>query len=252
MSDAGSVAVLAERLAAHPRTTVLTGAGVSVASGVPSFRGMGGLWKGKRATDMATPDAFARDPAGVWAWYDWRRQQLAMCAPNRAHEVIASWSRSLDDFTLVTQNVDGLHERADTENVVRFHGSIWEVRCWENCDASPGSWWDDTAPLEAVPPPCPYCGGLLRPGVVWFGEAIPPDALERSLAAAECELFIVAGTSAVVHPAASLVDVARDHGAFTVEVNPDETPASGSVDLVLRGPAEEVLDAVEALGDRPA
>ena len=241
------VSLLAARIAGASRVTVLTGAGVSAASGVPTFRGPGGLWKDFRPEELATPEAFARDPKTVWEWYDWRRQLVARCRPNRAHEVLAAWSRRLSGFMLVTQNVDGLHERAGTENVIRFHGSIWEVSCWQSCAASPGRWRDDTVPFRALPPACPHCGGWLRPGVVWFGEAIPADALEESSRALDCDICLVAGTSSVVYPAAGLAAEARRRGAFTAEINPEATPASTEVDLAIAGRAEEVLDRIERL-----
>jgi len=243
------VRALAARLAGSPRITVVTGAGVSAASGVPTFRGAGGLWKSHRPEELATPEAFDRDPLLVWEWYAWRRELVAKARPNRAHEVLAAWSRRYPEFRLVTQNVDGLHERAGTRNVVRFHGSIWELSCWRSCGASPGRWRDDTTPLPAIPPPCPHCGGLARPGVVWFGEAIDPAVLEESLAALDCDVCLVVGTSAVVYPAAGLADEARRRGAYTIEINPEATDATPRFDLAIAGRAEEVLDEIErALG----
>ncbi len=226
--------------------SVLTGAGVSAASGVPTFRGADGLWKERRALDLATPEAFAREPRVVWEWYDWRRQAIAACAPNAAHRVLAAWSRRLPGFTLITQNVDGLHERAGTADTLRLHGSIWEVSCWRRCAASPPRWRDDTVPFPDLPPACPHCGGPVRPGVVWFGEPLDPDVLDLADAAARCDVFLTVGTSAVVYPAAGFVELARDRGALTVEINPEATPASGAVDVVLRGPAEQVLVELEA------
>jgi len=140
-----------------------------------------------------------------------------------------------------------LHERAGTENVVRFHGSIWEVLCWQDCPGSPARWRDDTVPLPSLPPRCPYCNGLLRPGVVWFGEGIDPEVLERAFEATRCDVFLTVGTSSVVYPAAGLVLDARRHGAFTAEINPEKTAGSDSVDLAIQGPAEEVLPKVESL-----
>ena len=236
---------LARRLAAARRVTVLTGAGVSAASVVPTFRGRDGLWNRRSVTDLATPAAFARDPRAVWEWYDWRRQVIALCEPNRAHVVLAEWSAD-PGLTLITQNVDGLHERAGARDVVRFHGSLWEVCCHAGCADAPERWWDDRAPLPELPPLCAYCGDVLRPGVVWFGEAIPAAALERSLAATECDVFLVVGTSAQVTPAASLVVAARQAGAYTVEINTEPTAASATVDLVLPGRAEELLDELDA------
>ena len=225
----------------------MTGAGVSAASGVPTFRGEDGLWSNFRVEDLATAEAFARDPRPVWEWYEWRRNTIAACAPNRAHEVLAQWSRRYPTFNLITQNVDGLHERAETRNVVRFHGSIWEISCWERCSASPARWQDETAPFPSLPPRCPYCGGLARPGVVWFGEAIDAEVLERSLAALECDVCLVVGTSGIVYPAAGLADEARRRGAFTVEVNPEPTDATRRFDLAIPGRAEVVLDELERM-----
>jgi NAD-dependent deacetylase len=236
---------LARRMGASARITVLTGAGVSAASGVPTFRGPQGLWKNFRPESLATPEAFERDPKLVWEWYDWRRQILSTKTPNRAHEVLAAWSRRYPNFTLITQNVDGLHERAGTESVIRFHGSIWEVLCWNGCSASPERWWDETVPFPQIPPPCPHCDGIVRPGVVWFGEGIDPEVIRRSDAALHCDVFFTIGTSSLVYPAASLVHEAKDRGAFTVEMNVEPTPASGSLDLALQGPAEELLDELE-------
>jgi NAD-dependent deacetylase len=237
---------LVRRLAEAKRATVITGAGVSAASGVPTFRGADGLWSNFRVEDLATAAAFARDPQLVWKWYAWRRELLAACRPNRAHEVLAEWSRRYPKFTLITQNVDGLHERAGTENVVRFHGSLWDLQCWNGCKDSPASWRDERVPFPELPPRCPHCGGLARPGVVWFGEAIDPAVLAASLAAIDCDVCIVVGTSAVVYPAAGLVDEARRRGAFTVEINPERTEATDRFDLSLQGRAEDVLDRLDA------
>jgi NAD-dependent deacetylase len=229
------------------RITVLTGAGVSAASGVPTFRGACGLWKSFRAEDLATPQAFARDPATVWEWYDWRRGLIARCAPNAAHHVLARWSLRFPNFTLITQNVDGLHERAGTEHVVRLHGSIWDVGCWNECGHTPRRWRDDRVPLVPLPPVCDRCGGLLRPGVVWFGESLDPQDITAATAAADCDVFLTIGTSAIVYPAAGLLDIARSHGAATVEINPDATAASAHVDVVVAVGAEQALPAVDAM-----
>jgi NAD-dependent deacetylase len=227
--------------------TVLTGAGVSAASGVPTFRGSGGLWRSYDPMTLATPEAFARDPALVWEWYDWRRQKIAAAEPNAAHHAIAAWSRTRPDFTLITQNVDGLHERAGTERVLRLHGSIWEVRCTGRCGAAPHV--DARAPLPDLPPRCAACGALLRPGVVWFGEALDPTVIAAAGRAVEhCDLFLTVGTSAVVYPAAGLIHEARANGAVVAEINPDATDASHTVDIVLRGKAEDVLPALPSLG----
>jgi NAD-dependent deacetylase len=199
------------------------------------------LWKQYRPEQLATPEAFARDPRLVWEWYDWRRQRIAACRPNGAHDVLAAWSARYPGFTLITQNVDGLHERAGTRHVLRIHGSIWEVACWSRCAASPPRWPDDTIPLREIPPRCRHCNGLIRPGVVWFGEAIDPAIMRRCLEATRCDVFLTVGTSAVVYPAASLVQEAKSCGAFTAEINLEPTPASRFVDVALHGPAETIL-----------
>jgi NAD-dependent deacetylase len=233
------------------RVTVLTGAGVSAASGVPTFRGTAGLWRSFRPEDLATPEAFARDPHTVWEWYDWRRALVAGCEPNAAHHVLASWSRRFPRFTLVTQNVDGLHERAGTHNVVRLHGSIWDVRCWQRCGHVPERWRDDTVPFPRLPPACPACGGHLRPGVVWFGEALDRRDVDAATRAARCDVFFTVGTSAVVHPAAGFIDLARANGALTIEINPDATAATSAVDITLAAGAEVVLPRLDAALGRP-
>ncbi len=236
---------VASLMTPEARITVLTGAGVSAASGVPTFRGADGLWKNFRAEDLATPDAFARDPRLVWEWYDWRRGLIAGCAPNAAHDVLEAWSRRFRNFTLITQNVDGLHERAGARHVIRMHGSIWEVGCWNRCVSAPARWRDERQPFPELPPPCPHCAGPLRPGVVWFGEMLDPDVLARCDEATDCDVFMTVGTSSVVYPAAGLASSARARGATTIEINPEATPASSTVDFVLAGRAEEVLPQVE-------
>jgi NAD-dependent deacetylase len=232
------------RLASARRVTVLTGAGVSAASGVPTFRGAGGLWREFRAEDLATPSAFARDPQLVWEWYDWRRSILARCEPNRAHHVLAAWSRQYPSFDLITQNVDGLHERAATQNVTRLHGSIWTLQCWNACGCGP--WLDERVPLRPLPPRCGSCDGLARPGVVWFGESLDPKHLTHAENACACDVFLLVGTASVVYPAAGLTGLARARGAFVIEINPETTPVSGTVDVSLRAPAEVALDELNA------
>jgi NAD-dependent deacetylase len=246
MSDR-RIDALARRLQTRTRITVLTGAGVSAASGVPTFRGPEGLWRNFRPETLATADAFRRDPKLVWEWYDWRRQVLLTKKPNRAHEVLAAWSKRYPNFKLITQNVDGLHERAGSQNLIRFHGSIWEVRCWNSCRSSPRQWWDETTPFPEMPPKCPHCGDLIRPGVVWFGEGIAPEVMRSSAEALDCDVFFTIGTSSLVYPAAALVHEAKQRGAYTVEMNIEPTPASAQLDLALQGPAEELLDHIERL-----
>ena len=236
--------LLAARLRRAARVTILTGAGVSAASGVPTFRGSAGLWRQFRAEDLATPAAFARDPRLVWEWYDWRRALVASCQPNPAHDVIARWSREFDRCTVITQNVDDLHVRAGTSHLIRVHGSLWELSCSRECGASP--WRDESVPLPILPPVCPSCGGLARPAVVWFGESLPGAALDAALQACSCDVFLTVGTSALVYPAASLVHEARRRGAFSAEINLEPTPASAEVDAAVHGPADQLLPNIAA------
>jgi NAD-dependent deacetylase len=232
---------LAERIRDAARLTILTGAGVSAASGVPTFRGPQGLWRQFRPEDLATPAAFARDPHLVWEWYAWRREVIARCVPNAAHETIAAWSQARDGCTVITQNVDDLHVRAGTRGLVRMHGSIWELSCAARCGPGATPWRDDRVPLPEMPPRCPHCGRLARPAVVWFGESLRSDDVEASLRATGCDVFLAVGTSAIVYPAAGLVHQARERGAFTAEINQEATPASSLVDVALHGGAEWIL-----------
>jgi NAD-dependent deacetylase len=241
---------LALRVSKARRVTALTGAGVSAASGVPTFRGSGGLWRQFKPEDLATPGAFERDPHLVWQWYAWRRELISRSQPNRAHEVLARWSLSRPGFTLVTQNVDDLHQAAGARDVIRLHGSIWQVRCHPGCPAGSRPWRDEraAAPGQVFEPPrCQHCHSLARPDVVWFGESLDPLVLERATEAARCDVFLAIGTSAVVYPAAGLLYEAKRHGAFTVEINPEVTEASGVVDLALAQPAEVALDEIDRL-----
>ncbi|MDH4228608.1 MAG: NAD-dependent deacylase [Nitrospirota bacterium] len=226
-----------QRLAASQRLAVLTGAGISAESGVPTFRGPGGLWCNHRAEDLATPEAFHRDPKLVWEWYNMRRTALVGVQPNPGHHALAVMQEKLPGFNLVTQNVDGLHAVAGNSDPVEIHGNIWKVRCTA-CHAITG---DHRVPIP-TPPSCAACGALLRPHIVWFGESLDSDVLERAFAAFEyCDVALIVGTSGVVQPAASLADLARRRGAFVVEVNLEPTPATGVVDVALHGRAGEIL-----------
>jgi NAD-dependent deacetylase len=250
MDRANSIGELARRLQTSRRLTILTGAGVSAASGVPTFRGPDGLWRNFKPEVLATADAFARDPRLVWEWYDWRRTSIGSCAPNPAHEVIAGWSRRLGT-TVLTQNVDDLHLRAGTENLVRLHGSIWELACWAGCAAGSEPWSDDRVQLPDLPPRCPHCGAHARPAVVWFGETLRESDLAAALAATACDVFLTVGTSSVVYPAAGLVSEARHAGAFTAEINAEATPATDVVNVAIHAPAEIVLPEIEQTIARP-
>jgi NAD-dependent deacetylase len=217
---------------------VLTGAGVSAESGIPTFRGAEGLWRQHRAIDLATPEAFRRDPETVWEFYDWRRQVIAECHPNTAHETIVAMEYFFGDFTLITQNIDGLHRRAGNDQILELHGNIWRLRCTDCAFRAENR----EVPLLEIPPRCPQCSGLLRPDVVWFGEPLPGNTLERAWeVSARAALMLVVGTSALVHPAASLPLVAKQNGAMLVEINPDKTPLSQYADQHLQGPAGKIL-----------
>lgn len=228
----------AQLLRAARRVVALTGAGVSAESGVPTFRGSGGLWQGRRAEELATPTAFARDPELVWRFYEERRRRLTSVQPNPAHRVLAAWQDRFPSYTLVTQNVDGLHWAAGSRQVLELHGNIWRVRC-----AACGREREDrTVPLPALPPRCTRCGGMERPAVVWFGEGLPEDVFFRAAeAAGEADVILVVGTSAVVYPAAGLVELAASHGASVIEVNPEPSALAHHASVALRGPAGEVL-----------
>ena len=224
-------------LAKATRVAVLTGAGISAESGVPTFRGDGGLWKDYKAEDLATPEAFVKDPRLVWEWYNWRRELIAKVLPNAAHKALVQLEIRKREFTLITQNVDGLHDRAGSGRMLKLHGDIWRMRCTV-CGAN---WPDRRAPLPKIPPHC-ACGGLARPGVVWFGEPLPDGMMkEAEHAAGAAEVFLVIGTSAVVYPAAGLVPYAKHGGARVIEINTDDTPFTNLVDCALRGPAGELL-----------
>ena len=220
-------------LAAAARVTVLTGAGISAESGVPTFRGKDGLWQGFRATDLATPEAFARDPKLVWKFYNWRRELLAPLRPNPAHEALVRLEGKVPQFTLLTQNIDDLHRKAGSRNIVELHGNIWLVRCTRCLRVAR----NEEVPVPELPT-CPECGDLLRPHVVWFGEALDPVDLERAVdASRSCQVMLVIGTSAVVQPAASLALVARERGARVAEINLEATPYTHLLDAALHGKA---------------
>ncbi len=224
-------------LAAAERVAVLTGAGISAESGVPVFRGPGGLWRQYRPEDLATPEAFTRDPRLVWEWYDWRRARVAEAAPNPAHYALVKLEQTVAEFTLITQNVDGLHDRAGSRHTLKLHGDLW----WLRCTGCQKQIHNTEVPLAALPPRC-ECGALLRPNVVWFGEALDAEVLRMALqTAAQAQVFLVIGTSALVQPAASLPFVAQEHGAHVIEINPQPTPLSAYADIHLAGAAGEWL-----------
>jgi NAD-dependent deacetylase len=234
-------------IASANHVAILTGAGVSAESGIPTFRGLGGLWKGRDPMSLATPQAFASDPATVWEFYHWRRDLVARAEPNPAHRAIARLAGIVTRLTLITQNVDRLHQRGGSRDVFELHGNLGDVRC-TGCRESTDRWGEVLPAL----PRCNACGQLLRPAVVWFGESLPRaiwNAAEQAVG--EADVLLVVGTSAVVYPAAGLATQARQLGRPVIEINLDPTPLTDDVDLSLQGPAGSILpglvDAVEAL-----
>ncbi len=233
------------------RVLVLTGAGMSAESGVPTFRGSDGLWKNHRPEELATPQAFARDPRLVWEWYGWRRDLVRECSPNAGHRALARWAASRDGVSIVTQNVDGLHEAAAAEvaaeagavgpDPLRLHGSIFRARCTECAEEDTHDCPVDTRERGTLPH-CGHCGGLLRPAVVWFGEGLDPATLDTAFrTAGEAGVCLVAGTSAVVQPVASIPLATLRSGGQIVEVNPARTPLTHMASHVLNGPSGILL-----------
>lgn len=228
---------LVEKMESAECVAALTGAGVSAESGIPTFRGEGGLWRKYRPEQLATPEAFEQDPKLVWQWYQWRRSLIHKVKPNRGHLVLAEMEKIFSRFYLITQNVDGLHYLAGNRHLIELHGNIMRQRCVK-CQKK--DYVDMNKEQEALPY-C-QCGGLYRPDVVWFGEMLDPDILNQAFdLSGQCDLFFVIGTSAVVQPAASLPLIAKKSGAYVVEINADPTPITSLVDLSLIGKAGEIL-----------
>jgi NAD-dependent deacetylase len=231
-----------ERVREARRVVAFSGAGVSRESGLDTFRGAGGLWERMRPEEMATPQAFRADPAKVWQWYVWRWKTGSGAQPNPAHLALVRLERIFPSFTLVTQNVDGLHTRAGSRNLLELHGTVLRAHC-SRCGRS-RDMGEAIAESPEEPPVC-SCGGMFRPSVVWFGEALPEGVLFRaSEEASSCDLFLSVGTSSTVYPAAGLIDLAHQAGACLIEVNPEPTPFSGLMDLRLAAPAGEAVPAL--------
>lgn len=226
------------------RVMVSTGAGISAECGIPTFRGPGGLWNDFKPEELATPEAFSRDPRKVWEWYDWRRQMLMGVEPGAGHRALAEMEKMFRHFALFTQNIDGLHQKAGSTKVYELHGNIWNVRCTPEKKTFPLL----ESPLKRLPPVC-GCGALLRPDVVWFGEALPHDVVDLAWQMARnCEVFFLVGSSATVQPAASLPWIAKENGAIVVEVNLEATPATEIADEAFHGKSGVMLpQLVEAL-----
>lgn len=229
----------AAKLRAAKKVVVLTGAGVSKESGIPTFRdALTGLWANYEPEKLATPQGFLSDPPLVWQWYDFRRKKVLEVQPNPGHHAIAVLESLIPEVVVVTQNVDGLHKRAGSTDIVELHGNILDFFCFEQRHPAPAEIAFDLK----EPPLCTECGSMMRPGVVWFNEMLPPGAMERaSRLVRSADVVLVIGTSGIVYPAASLPYTAKDAGAFVVEVNPDETPITEVADLFLAGPSGELL-----------
>ncbi|HNM37627.1 MAG TPA: NAD-dependent deacylase [Anaerolineales bacterium] len=228
-------------LTSATRVVVLTGAGVSQESGLRTFRdAQTGLWARYKPEDLASPEAFARDPKLVWDWYAWRREAIKGVRPNPGHYALVEMEKRIPQFTLITQNVDGLHRFAGNQNVLELHGNIQKVRCSE-CRTFTEEWGDE---MEGVPT-CSVCGGLLRPDVVWFGETLPRAELEAAVTASRAaQVYFSIGTSGVVQPAASLAHAARNNGSVVIEINAEPTPLTPKVDFAFHGKSGEILPAL--------
>jgi NAD-dependent deacetylase len=231
----------ARLLVASTSVCVSSGAGMSAESGVPTFRGEDGQWSKYDVQQLATPEGFARDPIKLWEWYRWRREELRSIEPHAGHRTLAEWESRVDDFVVVTQNIDGLHHAAGSTNVIELHGRLDMVRC-TGCDYRVQG-LDDLG----ADPHCPECGARLRPDVVWFGEMLPPGAIEAAFEAAQrCDVLLLIGTSGVVQPAASLAEVGKSYGARLIEINPNPTPLSSLADVCI---AQGCQDALTAIND---
>ena len=235
------LATAARAVARSARLVVFTGAGVSKESGIPTFRDPEeGLWARYDPMELATPEAYLRDPPLVWTWYEHRFGTTRAAQPNPGHVAIAELEELRPRVSVITQNIDGLHQRAGSTDVIELHGSMQRFKCIHGRHTGFG--FEDFADQEQKPPRCPLCGDLLRPEVVWFGEALPPEAIGRAQQlSASCDVMIVAGTSGVVFPAAAMPLIAKEAGAIVIDVNPEKDALASRADIFLKGPGGEVL-----------
>lgn len=237
MDSISALQTVRDRLRQAHSVTVLTGAGISADSGVPTFRGKEGLWKDFRPEELASPEAFDRDPRLVWEWYNWRRELIAAKEPNPAHLALVQLEELFERFWLITQNVDGLHPKAGSQKLSEIHGNIWKVRCTScgNIQAN------EDVPIPILPT-CSICQGLVRPHIVWFGESLnPQDLADSTEALRSCEVLLIIGTSGLVYPAASFGPIAKEQGAFVAEFNLDPSPDSSFVDVYVQGRAKDLI-----------
>lgn len=228
-----------DRIRKAKAVSVLTGAGVSAESGIPTFRGAGGIWEKYDFNKLATPQGFRDNPELAWEWYQLRQREMKKAKPNRAHSVIAEMEHFFPEFSVITQNIDGMHKRAGSANIIELHGNIWRMRCTRD-----GTLIDLDDPVKEIPPLC-QCGSILRPDVVWFGEPLPQEQLGRALSiASESEVMFVVGTSAVVFPAAALPLLTKDSGGVVIEINLGPTDLSSYADASVFGPAGETMPGI--------
>lgn len=221
-----------------PSLSVLTGAGVSSESGIPTFRGEDGLWKNYSPQELASPQAFRKDPKLVWEWYEWRREIINRAIPNAGHTALSKLEEEKEKFTLITQNIDGLHQKAGSRNIIELHGSIWELKC-TNCPVTEKNY---EVPLNPLPPECGRCGSIMRPGTVWFGEIIPMSVIDKTiLAIEESDVLLIIGTSGMVEPSASMGLMAKQSGKKVIEINLEPTPNSSIYDISIQAKSGEVL-----------
>lgn len=220
------------------RVAVITGAGISAESGIPTFRGAGGLWRKYRAEELATPEAFAQDPTLVWEFYEWRRSVCAEASPNSGHEIVARMEEFYPEFLLITQNIDGLHIRAGNKKIIEIHGNIWKARC----TACRNIFNLPTAPLTHLPLHCDQCNSLARPHIVWFGESYDPEFLRRAFAfLSACDLIVVVGTSGMVSIPVQFAEFAGKHGAYVIDINLEKSAVAQFAHAEFYGKAGEIL-----------
>lgn len=237
MDKRNAIEIIRNKISTSRNITMITGSGMSIESGIPSLRGKNGLWKSHRAEDLASPKAFYSNPSLVWEWYNWRREIIRNAKPNKAHYACVDLEQKLGEhFYIITQNIDELHQKAGNKNILEVHGSVWKTRCTKCGDKR-----ENRAKLDKLPK-CQNCGGLLRPDVIWYGEAVTEEAMLKAFELLfASDVVIIVGTSGIVYPVAQFSSTAKDNGSYLIEINTDETPHSDMVDLSMREKAGDVL-----------